>query len=81
MQMSQDTHDRIDMIASQLAHNTGRLEKIEEALAQNTELTQGLHDLFVTFRTTTKLVKWVGGVLAPLAALGTAWTYLKDHLR
>lgn len=76
-----DTHDRIDMIAAQLANNSGRLEAMEEALERNTELTQGLHDLFVTFRTTTKIIKWFGGIVGPIAAIGAGWIWLKDHLR
>jgi hypothetical protein len=39
-----------------------RLEKIEQSVAENTELTRGIRDVLVASRVLTKVIKWVGAV-------------------
>lgn len=81
MKSVEDTHDRIDTIMARQIRIDRRLDKIEESIAANTKLTEDIRDLFVTARTTTKIVKGIGAIAAGLTATGAAILWFKDYLK
>lgn len=65
-----------DSIPGKLDALTVRVEKIEVAVAENTELTRDIKDALGGLRVFGVVMKWFAGVAAGVAAIWTAWAHL-----
>ena len=65
-----------DSIPGKLDALTLRVEKIERAVEENTELTRDIRDAVVAGRIATKVIKWLGAVAAAGSALWVAFWQL-----
>lgn len=68
-----------DSIPGKLDALTLRVEKIERAVEENTELTRDIRDAVVAGRIATKVIKWLGAVAAAGSALWVAFWQLTHH--
>lgn len=67
-----------DSLPGKLDALTARVEHIEKAVAENTELTRDIRDAVVAGRIATKVIKWLGAVAAACSALWVAF-YQATH--
>lgn len=66
-----------DSIPGKLDALTTRVEHIERAVAENTDLTRDIRDAVVAGRVATKVIKWLGAVAAAGSALWVAWQQMR----
>lgn len=68
-----------DSIPGKLDALTSRVEKIEVAVAENTEITRDIRDAVVAGRVMARVIKWTGAVAAACSAIWVAIWQMTHH--